>query len=277
MSPLARLARSLHGLGPLTVFALRAALRQRVLSLLGIVALVLLLGSLIFRGVEFGADGAGFLADFGLGVIHFFGAILAVLLVSLRWFEELNEGTLLPVLARPVARTSYYLAQFAGVLLVLVLFVGTLMLLLFALLAWRMGGATGGPGSGGGGALAGLLGLAALVELARLGLIAALTLLLASFARGALFAIVLSLLLVLAGQLLPVAEAMGEAMGPALALLLEPAGLVLPPLHLYAVDGRDLLAEGFSRGRLVGLGLHTVLYGAAYLGLGAWIFSRREL
>ena len=104
-------------------FAVQAAVRQRVFSVVAALSFFLVLGSLVFRTFEFGANELGFLTDFGLGVIFFFGSILAVLLPSLRWFEELNARTHLPVLARPLSRTQFFFGQWLGVAGTLAFFV----------------------------------------------------------------------------------------------------------------------------------------------------------
>lgn len=263
-------------------FAMRSALRQRVYSVVGALAFVLVLGSLVFRTFEFGADELGFLADFGLGVIFFFGSMLAVLLPSLRWFEELNDRTVLPILARPVSRASFFFGQWAGAAGALTAFVLGMTVVLMGLLVWRASGIEDfAPEEGFAARMvhwAGVLTVAGLLQLWRLWLISAFTLLLGSFARGALYTATLAFIFVLGGQLLPLAESVGPTLGTgAVRMLFETGTSLFANLGAFAIDGGEVLREGVPGARLSALGLHTAIYLAAYLVLGGLLFQRRDL
>ncbi len=239
----------------ITGWAARAALRERVATLLGVLGLLLVSATLILRDLEFGGAEPAFLAETGQGVIFLFGTLFAVLLPSLRWAQDLEARTLLPILARPVCRESYFLGQALGLGLVVALFgVG-----LFGPLAVP-GLAQDGAG------LEALPGEAARALL-RAWVIVALVLFLGSFLRGALLTATLGFALVVGGQVMPlVALSAPTVEGPASALLQLVQWLV-PNLGAFTSDGPTL----------VSLLVYGGLYIAAFLGLGAWIFRGREV
>lgn len=266
----------------IAAFAFKAAIRQRVFSVIGLLSLLLVIASLVFRTFDFGTHELGFLTDFGLGVIFFFGSLLAVLLPSLRWFEELNDRTVLPVLARPVTRAHFFLGQWMGAAVTLVFFVFGLSLVLLVLIGWRAAelesfcpefewvtelGRISVP-----------LMLAGLVQVWRLWLIAAFALLLGSFARGALYTITLTFLFVIIGQLMTVAESFGPSLGNGpVRWMFEVGTALFPNLGAFAIDGGDLLRVGISATTTLGLIGYSLLYLVLYLGLGTWIFRGRDL
>lgn len=263
-------------------FAVRAAVRERIFSVIAALSFFLVLGSLVFRTFEFGSNELGFLTDFGLGVIFFFGSLLAVLLSSLRWFEELNDRTLLPVLARPVTRSQFFFGQWLGVAATLAFFVFGLMVVLFALLVWRAGEIEGfRPEAGFFSDMAwigGHLFVAGLIQGCRLWLVAAFVFFLGSFARGLLFTATLSFLFLIIGQLMPVANAFGPTLGSGPGRWLFEGGTALfPNLGAFALDGGALLAEPVPANTAIGLVAYTTVYLFAYLGLGAWAFRSRDL
>jgi hypothetical protein len=177
-----------------------------------------------------------------------------------------------------VRREAFFLGQWLGVAVILLLFVLGLVLMLAALLQWR-GIATGyfeAEAATGSGTLHWRLLLAALLQVGRLWVLAAFVFLLGSFARGSLFVISLSFLFLLIGQMIPAAGAY-EAMldGPGYhAFRLVTA--CVPNLGAFTVDGGELLTAPLDpkMGMLAG---YAGIYVALYLGLGACAFSRRAL
>jgi ABC-type transport system involved in multi-copper enzyme maturation permease subunit len=263
-------------------FALRAAVRQRIFSIVGALSFFLVIGSLVFRTFEFGDDELGFLTDFGLGVIFFFGSLLAVLLASLRWFEELSDRTLLPVLARPVSRTQFFLGQWLGVAATLAFFVFGLIAVLFVLLLWRAGEIEGFRPEAGFfsdmGWIGGHLFVAGLIQVARLLVVAGFVFMLGSFARGVLYTATLSFLFLVIGQLMPVANAFAPSLGTGPARwLFEGATALFPNLGAFSLDGGRLLAEPLPALTAIGLVGYALLYVMAYLGLGIRAFRSRDL
>lgn len=236
------------------------ALRMKLALLLGGVGSALVLAALALREFNFGATELAFIGDFGLGAMGFCGTLLATLAMAQLFFGELAGGAVYCVLTRPVRRWEYLCGKLAGVAALLALFTLALGALLAGLLVWR-------------GAQLGVAPLAAPVFLCacavlwlKMTLVAAMTLLICSYAGSALFASCAGLLLAGAAQLRSLAPADGG-----LAWL-----RVWPNLALF--DAESLLASGQPPAGVVMLSL--VAYWAAYVllfgVLAAHAFQRRE-
>jgi hypothetical protein len=248
----------------------RASLRERVFSVVGVLASLLLGASFFFQSFEFGTDPQGFLADFSFGLILIFGSILAVMLPGYRWFAEMDGKLCLPVLSRAVNRGTYFVGQWFGLAGVLAVFVVAMNSVLAVILLWQSDGAQG---------VASLfLGLfeASLLQVARLWIIASFVFFLGSFARGNLFVVTLAFVFVFSGQIMPTAAAYEGVPSGMPVIVWQSVLLLVPNLGAFGLDGADVLAgDGFGNsGSLLG---YSLLYVTAYLSLGAWTFSKREL
>lgn len=211
------------------------------------------------REFNFGSAELKFLADFGLGAIGLFGTVLAALVTGQLFLGELENGAAGCVLARPVRRWEYVWGKFLGIAGVLALFTATLGLLLALVLAGRAAQLRAAPAG-----VQVFVGACALQWL-KLTLVAALTLLVASYARSALFASCAGLLLTLIAHLRPFAA----------------GGLgwlrLWPNLALF--DSESLLAAGAapSGNWLLQLGLYWAAYVAVLGALASHVFKNREL
>jgi ABC-type Na+ efflux pump permease subunit len=115
------------------------SVRQKVLNVLLIFAVVLVGASVWFSGVATpGLDQAGlfdaqikFVKDMGCGAIGLFGFFIAVLSTAQLIPQELHNRTIYTILAKPVRRSEFLLGKFFGVVLLLALCVA-LMSLAFA-------------------------------------------------------------------------------------------------------------------------------------------------
>jgi hypothetical protein len=237
------------------------ALQLRLTLLLGVTGAGLLGGALWLREFNFGDVELKFIADFGLGVVGFFGTLLAVLATAHLFFEDLASGAAGYVLTRPVRRGEYIAGKLAGVAGLLALFTAALGLLLGGLLAWR-GAQLGAPPMA-----ARMFFCACGVHWLKCTLVAAMTLLVCSYAGSALFGSCAGLLLALVAHLRAIAT--------------EGGGLgwlrVWPNLALF--DSESWLAAGQSPSGAWLFGL--VAYWAAYLilfgALTSYVFKHREL
>jgi ABC-type Na+ efflux pump permease subunit len=115
------------------------SVRQKVLNVLLIFAVVLVGASIWFSGIATpGLDQAGlfdaqikFVKDAGTGCIEVFGCVIAVLSTAQLIPQELHNRTIYTILAKPVRRSEFLLGKFLGVALLLV-FCVALMTLAFA-------------------------------------------------------------------------------------------------------------------------------------------------
>jgi len=236
------------------------ALHLRLTLVLALAGATLVGGSLGLREFNFGGAELKFIGDFGLGALGLFGTLLAALATAQLFFRELETKAAYCVLTRPVRRWEYLAGKFAGAAGLLALFTVALGLLLAGLLVWR-GAQLGAEPF----ALRVFLCACALLWM-KTTLVAAMTLLVCSYAGSGLFASCAGLLLALVAQLRTFTP------GGGLAWL-----RVWPNLALF--DSESLLAAGQAPGALWILGLTA--YWAAYVllfgVLASYVFKHREL
>ena len=258
LSPSAAIA-SLRRIRLLAGYTLGDALRMRLALLLAAAAVLLLLGARWLGEFNFGAPELKLLGDFGLGALGLFGTLLAALAPAQLFFADLANGTAVCVLTRPARRWEYVAGKLLGVAALLALFTAALGALLAGLLLWRSGQLGAAPTP-----LPGLLSACAL-QWMKFTVVAAMTLLVCTYAGTALFASCAGLFLAVIGHLRPLAR------GGALELL-----RVWPNLALF--DGEALLAAGLplSGPQLLGLAAY---WSACVLLLGflaSYALKRRE-
>lgn len=238
---------------------LAEALRLRLTVLFVLAGVMLVLMALWLREFNFGAAELKFIGDFGLGAIGLLGTLLAALVMAHLFFSDVTGATIGCVLTRPVRRWEYIGGKLAGVMALQALFVATLALVLAAVIATREAqlGAVFVP-------LPVFLQACALVWL-KLSLVAAMTLLVCSYAGSALFASCAGLLLAVVAHLRPFTG--GEGWLVFLRLW--------PNLSLFDVEALLAGAELTVAGLLALAG-----YWAAFMlllgGLSAYVFKHRE-
>ncbi len=139
--------------------AYREAVRARVLLGLAGVAFSVALYSLVVGAFTLN-DAPRVVADLGTAAVSVFSIAVAVLIAATALHRELEMKTILPLLARPIGRSEYLVGKFAGVMLVVCVFVmaeAGLVLMMCAVMGGRSPVVVGGLGVG----LAVVLGLAA--------------------------------------------------------------------------------------------------------------------
>lgn len=258
----------------------REAARQRLFNVLVFLALALVLGARWFRDFNFGAPELKFLADCGFGAMTFFGAALTITATAQLFFSEIENRTVLTLLAKPVWRAEFILGKFLGVAAVLAMFCALLTALLLAVL-WtrerqlRLEFPDEFARQGVSYANVALAGILQWLKLAVLG---AFTLLVASFAQTQLFTVVTGFFLLVIGHVqylgqdayARAAPGAGRILGGALASL-------LPNFQLFTLaDSLDSALQP-TAAQLA----RVVAYGGGYIalavGLAVFSFRRREV
>lgn len=257
------------------------ALRQKLLAFLLVLAMALVVGARWLRDFNFGAPELRFVADCGLGAIAILGPALTIAATVQLFFGEIENRTVLTLLAKPVWRAEFVLGKFAGVAFVAALFCGAVTALLAVVLWFRQrelvalhpeAFPAGGTIDYAGLAMAGAL------HWLEFAVLAALILLVASYARAQLFAAVTGFLLLIVCHLQHLAYEAGSrsdsALGRAAAALLNRA---LPNFQMFGLADRfvDSPAPGWDQfGRVVA---YACCYIAAGCALAIFSFRRREI
>lgn len=268
------------------------AVRQRFFNFVVVLMLALIGSASFFRKFDFGASELRFVANFGMGGLEFFGAILAIVATAQLFFSEMENRTALTLLAKPVRRWSFIAGKLLGVMMLMLVFVALLTLALGLYLWWREGQLidrwheallakdveTEFPDTlrvqfGG-------LALDALLQWVKFDVLAAITLLVASYSNTNLFTIVISFFMYLICQLQYIAmDTLGDMKVEALKRLVKLLGLIFPNFQLYSVG--DMLIF-YSKNPVPPAAVEkALLYGGVYilvyLALGAYCFRSREI
>ena len=273
----------------------RDLVRQKVFYFMLVFALILIGVSLTLASISFQGQ-LQTVMDVCLGAMSVFTMLLAVLATAMLLPKDMEDRTLYTILAKPVSRFEYLVGKLAGVTMILL--VATLLMtaaFLVVLHFWQgreienlqstepaeraaatiklIKSGTFTPTLFGG---IGVIFLRSVV-------CAALTLMLSCFATSWLFTVIVSLMVILAGHLVPIARSVwqgpvGAAEAPFhIAVLLRLITVFVPDMQLFnVVDdiavGMTIEADVFLR--IAGLGAGYVL---VYLFVGWLFFAWREL
>ncbi len=241
------------------------AARHRLLNFLLFIALALVIGAQWLRDFNFGASELKFLADCGLGAMAFFGAALVIAATAQLFFAEIEHRTALTLLAKPVWRAEFVLGKFLGVAALAAVFCALLTATLAAVVWFREGqllaqfpdafpqGRTVDYAN---------LALAGFCQWLKLSVLAALTLLVASFAHTQLFTIVTGFLILVICHLQAFARS---------------AVWVLPNFQLFSLADSLAAADAPVAGDVARVTLYALIYSAAACALAIYSFRRREI
>jgi ABC-type transport system involved in multi-copper enzyme maturation permease subunit len=197
------------------------------------------------------------------------------------FFNELENRTVLTLLARPVGRAEFVLGKFLGVTAVIALFCAGLTLVLAGVLWTRETALLRGfPEAFASGRVVNYshLALVGLLQWMKLMVLGALTLLVASYARTPVFTMAAGFMIYVICHLQFLAREAGGQAGASVATVV--AGLVvhvLPNFQLFS------LAEALPGGGLLTLSqvgqlaLYALGYTGAACGLAVFCFRRREI
>jgi ABC-type transport system involved in multi-copper enzyme maturation permease subunit len=272
---------SLSGLLVLAHQTMREAIRQKVFGFGLVLAASLVLGAQYFREFHFGSPELKFLADVGCGVIALFGAALTVVLMAQLFFSELENRTVLTLLARPVGRAEFVLGKFLGIVAVTAVFCGGLTLVLAGVL-WARETALlrEFPEALASGRVVNYshLALVGLLQWLKLMVLGALTLLVASYARTPVFTMAAGFTIYVICHLQFLAREAGTQAGASMATVVAGRVVhVLPNFQLFS------LAEALPGGGMLTLSqvgqlaLYALGYAGAACGLAVFCFRRREI
>jgi ABC-type transport system involved in multi-copper enzyme maturation permease subunit len=101
----------------------REAVRARIL--LGLAALALATALYSIAVGEFALKNASrVVADLGAASISIYAILVAIVIGATSLYRELEQKTILPILARPIRRSEYIVGKYAGTLLTLAVFIG---------------------------------------------------------------------------------------------------------------------------------------------------------
>jgi ABC-type transport system involved in multi-copper enzyme maturation permease subunit len=266
---------------------LREAVRQRLFVFMLGLAIVLVGSALLLGEFNFGTSELKFLADFGFGALTFFGSLLAILATAQLFFGEIENRTALTLLAKPVRRSEFVLGKFIGVWAVLLLFCVFVGLALSGVLQWRATAlsddAAGVLGNDGGPAPPALISLAGVfwfiaLQWLKFGVIAAGTMLIASFAQTSLFAVLVSFLALAICHLQHLAhDAWNRTENVGLKMASSAIAVLFPNFQLFNIGDRIASGAALPEALLGSIAGYAAIYLVVLLGLTMFSFARREV
>ena len=260
--------------------ALEAA-RQRAFHLVLLLAAGFVPGALAFSEFNFGTSELKFIADFGFGTLAIFGSILTVAVTTQLFFAELEHRTLLTLLAKPVWRGEFLLGKWVGIMAVVSAFCLLVTLLLLGVLHFRAQALLqehpelSGPDPGLEHAAVAAAGIA---QALKFGLLAAWTLLVASFARTQLYAVIVSFVVLLICHLHAVAHLAGARTDSwMIRSVAVTTTLIFPDFRLFELGERLGMAGAIDAALLGRILVYAGLNGAVVGALAVYSFSHREI
>jgi len=274
-------ARSVGRILRIAECTLREAARHRLLAALVAPALLLVMAARWMRGLNIGAAEPAVLADCGFGAMALFGAALTVAATAHFFTGEIERGTALVVLARPVTRAEFVAGKYLAVVGMVAVFCFWLTGLLAAMLWWREGALVrDDPNAFPGGRTLPIAGvvLAGFLQWLKCAVLAALTFIVAGFARTQLFTVLAGGGLLVICHLQHLAqEVYARDSLPAVRMVARIVAAMVPNFHLFSAADVAGATDGWGASDFV----RVLLYGAGYVAvavaLAAVVFRRREL
>lgn len=121
----------------------REAIRDRILYGILFFAVCLILFSLVIGQLSFHEEIRA-TVDIGLSGISFFAVLMAIFLGITLLHKEIEKRTLYPVLSKPVARSTYLVGKFAGLVATLIVLIAIMAVVWFVVLGIQGGAPTAG-------------------------------------------------------------------------------------------------------------------------------------
>lgn len=260
------------------------AVRQKFFNSLLLISVALVGSSTFFQQFDFGAGELKFITDFGFGALFFFGSILSITATTQLFFNEIENRTALTLLAKPVYKLEFLAGKFLGAHLLMLCFTLVITLVLCGILWWREGVllARLGPEAAVDGSLIryGDVFLFGFLQWMKFGILAAITLFVASFSNTNLYTIVVSFFVLIICQLQYIARDAYTGMEAGwerfLVLVL---GLVFPNFQLFNIGDQLVfdVEQALPFGVVLRMTAYGLIYTVAFILLAQLNFRKREI
>lgn len=241
-------------------------IRDRILYLVALFALVLVIANLLLPDIAAGAQDK-ILLDLGLAGIHLLSVIVAVFVGTGLINKEIEKRTVLVLIAKPVSRAEFIVGKHLGLTAVLAVLIAALGLIFLVLL-----GVSGIPFE------LGSIALSLVFMVLEAALLVAVAIVFGVF-TSSLLATLLTFAVYLMGHLSQDLVAFGELSdNPGIQRLTNTLYLVLPDLERLNLRNEAVYGMGLlpTAPELWAHGLYGLLYTALLLTVASIIFSRRQ-
>ena len=269
--------------------------RQKVFIIILIFALCAIGSSLLMAKLTFQEE-FQMLKDVCLGAMSIFTSLLAILATSAFLPQDLGDRTIYTLLSKPVPRFAYLLGKLSGIILLLFLFT-VIMSALFCGVLWlreqqvlteTMAQMQGAPADELKAALANVTNATfninlvpgILIIFVKSALLAAMTLLISTFATSSLFTVMIAAAIYFIGHLQATAREywlQSSGSGPLTTTLSAILALIFPDLQAFNLTDDVIAGAAISWSIFLQTFALGWVYVAVYFAVGAFVFSGREL
>jgi len=257
------------------------AVRQKLFNFLLLLAVGLLASARFFSEFNFGSSELKFISDFGFGAMVFFGSTLTIAATAQLFFSEIENRTTLTILAKPIWRTEFIFGKLLGVFAVVGVFCALITLLLAGLLYHRENGLmTLHPEAFEHGRIIhyGDLLIMGVLQWLKFGVLAAITLLIASFSNTNLYTVVMSFFMLVICHLQYLAhDAYTQVASLPLRLLVRLLGYVFPNFQVFNLTDQIGIGAGLDAGTVLRVTGYACVYIGVFGGLAVYSFRNREI
>ncbi len=240
----------------------REAIRDRILYLLLVFAILLIAASRILSLLTVGAE-EKIVKDIGLAAISLFGVATAIFVGVGLVFKEIEKRTCYTLISKPIHRSQFILGKYIGLVMVLAVNV-TIMTACFYLLLLAKGW------------MDAALTPAVILTFIELLLVTAIAILFSSFSTpilSSLFTVTSYVIGHVSWGLILLADRMPGTIGPACCRALY---WVLPNLERLNIRGSVVHGIATPAGEVMLAAAYGVSYTVIVLGLAVWVFRRRD-
>ncbi len=126
----------------ITINTFKETIRDRVLAVIVVFALLMIVGGLWLGSISLGQQGR-MMKDFGLVAITGFGLIVAVFVAASLVHKEVEKRTVFVLFSKPVSRSAFISGKFVGLCATMAVVLAGMGLFLFALV-WIVAGEASG-------------------------------------------------------------------------------------------------------------------------------------
>lgn len=260
------------------------AVRQKFFNSLLLISVALVGSSTFFQQFDFGAGELKFITDFGFGALFFFGSILSITATAQLFFNEIENRTALTMLAKPVYKLEFLAGKFLGAHLLMLCFTLVITLVLVGILTWReaiiLQQMDPGAVAQGGLIRYGDVFLFGFLQWMKFGILAAITLFVASFSNTNLYTIVVSFFILIICQLQYIARDAYAGMEAGWERILVFAlGLVFPNFQLFNVGDQLVfdVEQVLPAAVVLRMAAYGLIYTVAFVLLAQLNFRQREI
>ena len=260
------------------------AVRQKFFNSLLLISIALVGSSTFFQQFDFGTGELKFITDFGFGALFFFGSILSITATTQLFFKEMENRTALTMLAKPGYQLEFLAGKVLGAHLLMLCFTLVITLALCGILYWREMVLFERLGSelilNGPLIRYGDVFLFGFLQWMKFGILAAITLFVASFSNTNLYTIVVSFFILLICQLQYIARDTYSVMEAGWErILVMGLGLIFPNFQLFNIGDQLVFDAEKTPALIIVLQIvgYGVIYTLAFVLLAQVNFRRREI